>query len=820
MNGMLQDLRWAVRALAKSPGFTLAAVATLALGIGANTAIFSLVDGILLRPLEFREPERLVAVWGRFRSPDLDTNPLSVPELEDLRRQAGGTLESITGFSPTSANLTGVDQPERIQAMVVTTNFFDVLGASPARGRTFAAEDDAGGIGTAAVITDGLWRRRFGGAPDVIGRNMRLDDDDFTVIGVMPRGFGQPGDTGPSPVEIWVPSNFRIPQLPFEQRSARFVAVIARLAPGVSRSQAQARLAGIADRVRLQNPDQYAPRAGWSLRLLPLFDQVVGNVRPALFVLLGAVGLVLLIGCANVANLSLARSAEREREIAVRAALGAGRLRVVRLLLTESLVLALLGGGLGVLLAVWGSDLLVSLTATNLPRVGEIGIDLRVLAFTLALTVLTGIAFGLIPALQMSRGDLQPALKDATRGATAGRARGRTRAFLVVAEIALALVLLVGAGLLLESFRRLLAVDPGFEPEGLLTAQVSLPVPNQPERGKYYSDEMQRTFYRQVLAELSASPGVRAAGLSSNLPLSGGSNLGAFRIEGRPVPPGEPPPLAEFRAVSPGYFRLMEIPVLAGRELDEKDRSDAPFVAVVNRALARRFWPGEDPVGRRIRIGPDGAVELTIVGVVGDVRQLRLESEPEPELYFPYEQAPSGTLTLVVRADRSPENLAPTMRAAVRAVEREQPVYNVLTMRQLLGRAVAPRRISMLLLNAFAVLALGLAAVGIYGVMAYGVAQRRREIGVRMALGAHRADVLRLVVGQGMALALAGVGVGLVAAFGLTRVLASLLYGVSRTDPRVFFGLSALLVAVALVACWLPARRASGLDPLAALRTE
>jgi putative ABC transport system permease protein len=389
-----------------------------------------------------------------------------------------------------------------------------------------------------------------------------------------------------------------------------------------------------------------------------------------------------------------------------------------------------------------------------------------------------------------------------------------------VAEIALALVLLVGAGLLLESFRRLLAVDPGFEPEGLLTAQVSLPVPNQPERGKYYSDEMQRTFYRQVLAELSASPGVRAAGLSSNLPLSGGSNLGAFRIEGRPVPPGEPPPLAEFRAVSPGYFRLMEIPVLAGRELDEKDRSDAPFVAVVNRALARRFWPGEDPVGRRIRIGPDGGVELTIVGVVGDVRQLRLESEPEPELYFPYEQAPSGTLTLVVRADRSPENLAPTMRAAVRAVEREQPVYNVLTMRQLLGRAVAPRRISMLLLNAFAVLALGLAAVGIYGVMAYGVAQRRREIGVRMALGAHRADVLRLVVGQGMALALAGVGVGLVAAFGLTRVLASLLYGVSRTDPRVFFGLSALLVAVALVACWLPARRASGLDPLAALRTE
>ena len=818
MNILLQDLRSAMRALRGSPGFTAVAVLTLALGIGANTAIFSLVNGILLRPLPYRDADRLVSVWTQFRAQGLDKNPTSVPELEDLQREVR-SFEAVSAHTGTSANLTAVDEPERIQAMVVTANFFSVLGVGAALGRTFEPEDDAGGIGTVAVISHGLWQRRFGGETAVLGKRMKLDDDDFTVIGVMPPSFGQPGDLAPMPVEIWVPTNFRIPQLLPDQRDARFVNVIARLRPGVTLEQAREEMRSVAVSLAGRYPDAYPEAAGWGLVAIPLFDEIVGNVRPALLVLLAAVGFVLLIACANVANLMLARGAARRREIALRSALGARRIRIVRQLLTESVVLAVIGGAAGLLAAAYGTSALVALAARTLPRALEVGLDLRVLAFTAALSLLTGIAFGVAPAFQASTANVRAVLGEGGRGATAGRERSRTRATLVVAEVALALVLLIGAGLLLKSFRELLSLKPGFEVEGLLTAQVSLPVPNEAERGAYSHPARRVEFFRRVLEQAEALPGIRSAAVTSLLPLTGSAG-GNFEIEGRARPPSEPPPSAEIRSVSPSYFRVMGITLREGRGFTASDKFDAPGVAIVNRTLVARYWPGESPLGRRILTGGPGSPGITIVGVVEDVRQATLEDPPRPELYRPYTQNARGTMALVLRTAGDPERFASAVRAAVRAVDREQPVYDVVPMRRLVSRAVAQRRLSAVLLGLFSAVALALAAVGIYGVASHGVLQRRHEIGIRMAVGARREDILRMILGHGMTLALAGVALGTLAALALTRGLRNLLYGVSATDPATFAGIALLLVGVALISCWIPARRATALDPVVVLRDE
>ncbi len=812
----LHDLRYALRTLRRAPAFTTIAVLTLALGIGATTAIFSVVDRVLLRPLPYTDAQRLTVLAADFPRQGLEHGPFSGPEYEDIRAQVRDLLD-VAAFAPVSANVTGTDRPERIQAMVVSTNFFSVLGVAPALGRTFRAEDDGGGIGIVAVISHDLWQRMFAGDPNVVGRTLRMDDDAFTIIGVMPSGFHHPVEQGEARTELWVPTNYRIAQLPFQQRSARFLGLVGRLAPGATLALVHSELGTIAERLAGQYPDAYASADEWRISVTPLFDAVVGHVRSALVMLLGAVALVLLIGCVNIANLLLARGAVREREIALRTALGAGRARIVRQLLTESVVLAAIGGTLGLLLAAWGADALTSLGGPSLPRVGEASIDARVFLFAALISVLTGIAFGIVPALQVSRANVQDALKDGARGATAGSGRARTRSALVVAEVALALVLLISAGLLLRSFARLAGVDPGFEPRDLLTMQISLPVPNQPERGRYFTPEARRRFTQRVIEAIEPVSGVKSVGIASPLPLRAGATIN-FAIDGRAPMASGLLPSADFRIVSPGYFHLMGTPLLAGRELANTDDANSPLAAVINRTMAHRFWPGESPIGKRIRGGAEGNPWLTIVGVAGDVHQTNLDVPPRPEIDVSYLQHPVGFITVLVRTAIAPERLANAARQAVRTVDKDQPVYDVVPMTQVMAGTVGPRRFSMILLAAFGALALLLAVVGISGVVANVVAQRQHEIGIRMALGAAKRDVLALIVGRQMAIVAIGIAVGLGAAAAVTRVLSGLLYEVGAVDPITFIFVPALLLAVALVASYLPARRAMRVDPAIAMR--
>jgi len=819
MDAFWRDLRFALRGLGRSPAFTAVAVLTLALGIGANTAIFSVVNAVLLRPLAYTQPDQLVSLRARLLGRNARDVPMSQPEYHDILNEVPA-IRDLAAVWPININLTGSDEPERIQAAVVSYNYFSLLGVAPALGRDFVKADDQGHIGYVALISYDLWRRRFGGERSVIGRTVRLDDDPITIVGVMPKGFRHPVESGASPMELWAPVSLDDPDTNFVNlRRARVFDLIGRLKPGATVDQLHAQLLALTGRLASRYPDAYPPALGWQAEGIPLAERVVGNVRPALLVLLGAVGFVLLIGCANVANLLLARATTRDREIAIRTAMGGSRLRLMRQLLTESVLLSALGGLVGLLIAAWGTSALGDLARLYLPRARDIGIDQSVLGFTAVLTILTGLGFGIIPAFQASRPDLQSVLKDAGRGATAGAPRNRVRGALVVMEVAVALVLLAGAGLLLRSFQRLIEVEPGFNPDHLLALQVWLPVQNDPSKGRYFTDTQRRAFFTRTFDAVAQVPGVREVAQVSRLPYRGRGE-GRFEIEGRPTPPDQPSPAAEFRQVTPGYFHTMQIPILRGRTLAPVVDSTGPAEAVINQTLANKYWPNDDPIDRRVQVfGPQGPL-VTIVGVARDVRQAAPDQPPRDEIFLSSQRFPNQEMAFVVRADGDPERLGPAVTRAIRSVDPDQPVFGVKPMTKILSEASAERRFSLLLLMLFAGLALLLSAIGIYGVMAYSTTQRRHEIGIRLALGAGSSDVLSLVVGQGMRLVGIGLLLGLTGAWLLSRVLTSQLYGISARDPLTYLSVAAILGLVALAASYLPARRALRVDPMTSLRSE
>jgi putative ABC transport system permease protein len=808
----LQDLRYGLRALRRSPVFALTAVLTLALGIGANAAIFSVVDSVLVRPLPYREADRLVAVWKL-------ANPKGVHRTLSERST---TLEALDGYSVGSGfSVTGGAEPERLEGSYVTAGLFDLLGVQAAVGRTFAPGEDQPGAERVAVLGHGLWQQRLGGDPEVVGRQITLDGVAHTIVGVMPPDFGFPNRT----VRLWVPAVMD-PANAGDFWGTDLLRMVGRLRRGVSPAEAHAELRDLQPVVRdafpWRMPDEFGvPLAG----AVPLQEALVGEVRTTLLVLLGAVGLVLLVACANVANLLLARTSTRRREVAVRAAVGASRERLVRQLLTESLLLFALGGAAGVLLAGLSLDALVALLPASTPRIAEIGLDARVLGFALGLSLLTGAGFGLFPALRSSGLDLHAALKEGAAGLSAGAAgRRRLARTLVSAEIALAVVLVTGAGLLVRSLWALERVDPGFRAEDVLTARLS------PPEAHYRDDVRKRAFYRDVLERVGALPQVQAAGAVSRIPLGGEGGGYALDVETHPLAPGAAPPWADGWKITPGYLEAMGIRLVEGRAFTEADREDAPAVALVNESFARRFWPGASAVGQRIK-PVWWRSWITIVGVVGDVkdfslsfesrkRNFGLNTESRLEVYRPFAQEPAAAMTLAVRSDAEAQAMARTLRELVWSVDRDVPVSDVRNMQGIVAASVDEPRVAMLLLSVFASLALLLGAIGIYGLVAYGVEERTREIGVRMALGASRGDVLRLILSEGAYLAGAGVAAGLLAALAFSRVLSSLLFGVSGADPATFAVVAACLMAVALLATYLPARRATRVDPMQALRFE
>ncbi|HEY9284983.1 MAG TPA: ABC transporter permease [Pyrinomonadaceae bacterium] len=806
------DSRYAARVLLKNPGFTAVAVVALALGVGANTAIFSVVNTVLLRPLPYRDPDRLVTVWEDDTKGGFPKDTPAAANYIDWRDQ-NRVFEGMAAIADQSYNLTGVGEPERLDGRRVSASLFPLLGVEPELGRAFLPQEDAPGANRVAVLSHGLWRRRFGGDPKIVGRPINLNGEAHEVIGVMPAHFQFPGPKD----QLWTPIAFTQQQA--ANRGQHYLQVVARLKPGVTVEQAQAEMATIAARLQQQHPEE---NANLGATVVPLHEHLVGNIRPALLVLLGAVGFVMLVACANVANLLLARAAVRQKEIAVRVALGASRPRLVRQFLTESLLLAALGGAVGLLLAVWGVGLLKTFIPENVSQVRSISVDARVLGFTLLVSLLTGLIFGLAPALQASSFNLNETLKEGGRDSAQGSRGNRARALLVVAEVAVSLVLLIGAGLLINSFMRLRGVDPGFASGNLLTMSVQLP------REKYPDYQRRAAFYDEMVSRVEALPGVKSAAVTNWIPLVFQGDSITIGIEGRPDPaPGQGKrPGVVTRAVHPHYFRTMGIRLLHGRALDVRDRADTPNVAVISEAMARRHWPGEDPVGRRITPGPATSTNaddwITVVGVAQDVRQVELGAEPKPQMYVPYAQGWSvfAPRYLIVSTSVEPMTLASAVRGAVWSIDADQPVSDARTMEEVLSASLARQRFSTLLLGIFAGVALLLAAVGIYGVMSYSVAQRTHEIGVRMALGAQRRDVLKLAVGQGLKLILIGVGVGLVAAYGLTRVMESLLFGVSATDPVTFAAISLVFVGAGLLASYVPARRATKVDPMIALRYE
>jgi putative ABC transport system permease protein len=807
METLWQDLRYSIRMLFKSRVVTIVAIAAIALGVGANTAIFSVVNAVLLRPLPFDKPEHLVRLYTTNIKKGVDSNPTSYLTFLDWRDQSH-SFEQVAAFSEGSAAITEGETPEQIQGVTISSAIFPMLGAKPILGRTFTAEEDKPGKTHVAVISEGLWRRRFGGDSGIIGRNIMLGGDSTTIVGVMPSSFKFP-ITADS-LEFWVPLD------PYSavnrERRANYLSVVARLKPEASLEQAQSDMNSVSAQLQEALPEVNTARG---IRLVSLHEATVGSVRSALLVLLGAVGFVLLIACANVANLLLARASGREKEIAVRTAMGATRGRIMRQLITESVLLSCIGGAVGLLLALWGVDFLVSWIPDSVPRAHEISLDSNVLLFTFGVSIFTGFIFGLAPALTASKLDLNESLKESGRGGTGGAKRSRLRNVLVISEIALSLMLLVGAGLLIRSFEQLRLTNPGLNPERVVTMSVSL------SETKYRDDNQQARFFKELIDRIKASPGVASAGIVDPLPLSNNVAQSSFSVEGRPpLAPGDRL-ITHSRRVSADYLLTMQIPLLSGRALSDRDNEDAPKVMMVNETLARRYFPGEDPVGKRATVTVAPGFTAEIIGVVGDVKHRSLDLESGPEAYVSYLQAPTSSASLVIRsAAIDPTSVLPSVRNIVGQLDRDLPVADVRTMNDLLSDSVASRRFNMFLLGSFAMVALLLAGVGIYGVMAYSVAQRTREIGIRIALGAQARDVLKLVVGQGMYTAMIGVGIGLAGAFGLTRVMASLLFGVSPTDPVIFAAVALLLSLTALVACYIPARRAAKVDALDALRSE
>ncbi|MET0645632.1 MAG: ABC transporter permease [Pyrinomonadaceae bacterium] len=813
METFLQDVRYGVRVLAKHKGFTAVAVLTLALGIGANTAIFSVVNDLLLRPLPYSDAERVAMVWEVTPS-GRHMNTTSRANFREWRAQ-GSSFESMAAFSDQRLNLTGVGEPEEVAVQFATPDLFKVLGVEPLQGRVLVEED--GQQGSAGVVLSyGFWKRRFGGDPGLVGKPITLNGVPFNVVGVMPPSFHwhikQRSGTGKA-AEVWGVLPMPPPGASTSNERGRFLSVVGRLKRGVSVAQAEAEMKTI--HARLSEDSTF--NKNYTAEVIPLREQIVGNVRSALWVLLGAVGLVLLIACANVANLLLSRVAAREKEIALRTALGARRIRVIRQLLTESLLLSLLGSALGLLVAWWGIGALVAISPRDLVNLQNVGINTTVLAWTLGVTLLTSLLFGIVPALEATRLNLNDALKEGGKGADAQGSRSRIlRSVLVVIEVALSLVLLAGAGLLIKSFAQLRKIDTGFNTENVLTMVLRLPA------AKYKDDPQYVAFFRQALERIRSTPGVQSAGIVNFLPLYGGlGSATGFNVEGKPEPPRGTGPSTNVRVADAGYFKTMGIPVKQGRNFSEVEDAEVRNVIIVSESFARKHFPGEDPLGKRIKVFMAEEPAWTeIVGIVGDVRYDNLTAEAEPTVYYPHPGLTYEFMTIVVRTAGDPAEMAPAVRREIAAIDPDQPVSDVRTMTQVMADTVGRARFNTLLLGIFAGLATLLAAVGIFGVMNYSVQLRTREIGLRMALGAQPGRMLMLVLRQGLILTLIGIGVGLAGALALSRVMSGLLYGVTASDPVTFAAIVVVLGVVSLIACYIPARRATRVDPLIALKYE
>ncbi len=817
------DLHHGWRLFSKNPAFTAVVVLTLALGVGANTAIFSIVNAVLLRPLPFPEPDRLVRI--AFNEPGLGLRdvPFSVPELDDLRNRAG-VFTDVSTIGSASVNLTGGDHPERLEFLVTHPNYFSMLGVTPQIGRLFGLQDFALGFAPVTVISDGLWRRSYGADPNVIGRTVRLDNDPYTIIGVLPPGFRHPGPTVSGNVEVFTTAGFSADPAPPPARSTRFMpASIGRLKPGIKLAQAQARLTAMASQIRHDYPTDYPAQNQWTIEIQPLQEALVGNVRPMLLVLLGAVILIVLIVSLNIANLLLARASGRQQEMAVRSALGASRGRMIRQLLTESMLLSSMGGIVGVLTAVGTIGFILRFVPSSIPRLNEVRIDWVVLAFALAISVLTGLAFGLAPALQSAKAALSSAIREGARGSGYSAKTGRLRDALIVSELAFAVVLMVGAGLLLRTLHDLLQENPGFNPTQVVAASLPLPEPNDPKQDPYLSLAQRTSFNRELLRRMRAIPGIELAAITSDLPttnlsLNDAESINALAIEDRPVE-SSVDLRAERVRISPDYFQVMQAPLLRGRVFTEADEEGKQPVAIIDETTARKFWPSRDPLGRVLRFGQDPTQPwTTVVGIVKDIKNDGLDTDGVPHMYVPIYQSSRRDLSIVLRTSLPASVLEPQIRREIQSIDPGLPVFNVSSMNEVVDRSLSSRRFSAELVGGFASVALLLASIGIYGLLAYMVGQRSREIGLRMALGARRWDVLKLILRKGVVLA----GVGIVAGVGIaaatTSMMASLLYGVHPHDLFVFVAVPLLLFAVAVLASCIPARRATKVDPMFALR--
>jgi putative ABC transport system permease protein len=808
MQTLLQDLRYGARTLLKRPGFTIVAIITLALGIGANTAIFSVINAVLLRPLPYPEPHRIIQLWETARSRDLKQGSVSPHCFTDWKNQ-NQSFEQMAAYRYANFTLTGGDQPESLTGIATSASLFSVLGVQPAIGRDFFAEEDAPGRNRVVILSQGLWQRRFGGDKDILDKPIQLNGESYTVIGVMPQGFQYP-DTA----EMWVPLGVDLNRV---GRGNHFLFAIGRLKAGVAVSAAQADMDAIANQLEQQYPNF---NFDTGIQLVPLHEQMVARVKDTLWMLLIAVGLVLLIACANVTNLMLVRATSRQKEIAIRLSLGASRWRLVRQFLTEGILLALLGGAIGLLLAWWGVDAISAFLPRDITRNRLIEVDKWVLVFTLAVSLVTGIFSALAPAWYTTKPDLNQALKEAGKQLASGFLRKSLRASLVVSEVALALVLLIGAGLLVKSFLHLRQVDPGFKPDHVLTMYVALPAK------KYAEGQQKNLFFQRALEQVNGLSGVKVAGAVTDLPFSGSRSRSSFEIEGRASGDPNDDYTADNRVVSPNYFQAMGMRLLEGRDFTERDNKEAQGAVIINQSLARKFFPNDNPMGKRINLDTPEENEFygkpvwrEIVGIVADIKHQDLQAVSEPELYVPYMQFPAARLMLVVRHE-SAANPTAAIRQAVQSIDKDLPIFSINTMERRLAQSILPQRLNMWLISIFAATALLLAAIGLYGVMSYSVAESTRDIGIRMALGARPADVVRLVIGQGMRVLLIGLAIGLGAAYALTRLMRSLLFGVTPTDGLTFVSVSLLLAAVALLACWIPARRAARVDPMVALRYE
>jgi predicted permease len=824
MESFIQDIRYALRMLAKSPGFTAVAVLTLALGIGANVATFSVVYGVLLRPLPFAHSEQLVRVFDDLRGPNTPDVGMSAPELWDLQDRSG-VFQDISAVAPGNSAIGGGDRVVRAESLITSPDYFSLLGATkPQLGRVYTAQDSVPGFLEPVVISDGFWRRNFGSDPNILGRKIHLDNDLYTIVGVMPPGFRHPGRTLNTDVDVWAATSFN--GLPFPvpaDRSIRLIpGAIARLKPGLTVAQAQAKLDAYVSQLSRQYPTEYPAAAVWALRLVSVKEDLVGPQRAELFILFGAVGFVLLIACVNIANLLLARSSGRRREIAIRLAMGASRKRLAGQLLTESLLLSLISGIVALVAVIFLKDAIISLAPADIPRLNEVDLSAGVLFFAFLMSMFTGVLFGLAPALQATNPNQVENLREGGRGSGAGRRHTRLSRVLVVSEVALSIILLAGAGLLLRSFWRVLEVRPGFNPSHLTTVQIWIPVSNNPATDPYALQEKRAAFLMEVFRRVSALPGVEQTTISGNdtLPMNSGRNYSPFSIQGRPEDSARTP-VADIAVIDTEYFRTMEVPLVGGRNFTVLDTNKTQTVGVIDETLARRYWPNENPVGQQIKFGFGAGIQgVTIVGVVGDIKSDGFDAPSVPHIYVPMGQFAPVNAVVFLRSRGDTGSLGEAVRREVEKVDPNIPVHSISSMDEIITRSLADRRFALELLGIFAAVALMLAAIGIYGVMAYSFSQRTHEIGIRIALGAQRVDIFRMAVGEGMQLVAIGLTVGLAGAVTLTRFVRTMLFDVSASDPITFGAISALLAAVAFVACYVPARRATRVDPLAALRDE